>query len=169
MPLLPHLRDRFRQALVPLSDQPDAWLEMIRRAQDARFGDYQANFAMSRGAKLGKKPREVAAEVVGRLDIADICQPPEVAGPGFINLRLKDQWLVAQLTAALADPRLGVSPVTKPRTYAIDFSAPNVAKPMHVGHIRSTVIGDSLCRMLRFLGHRVSATTTSATGARSSA
>ena len=155
MPLLPHLRDRFRQALAPLTDQPDPWLEMIRRAQDARFGDYQANFAMSLGAKLSKNPRELAAEVAARLEVADICQPPEVAGPGFINLRLKDQWLMAQLMAALADPRLGISPVTAPRTYTIDFSAPNVAKPMHVGHIRSTVIGDSLCRTLRFLGHRV--------------
>ncbi len=128
---------------------------MIRRAQDARFGDYQANFAMALGKQLNKRPQELAVEVVARLDVADLCQPPEVAGPGFINLRLKDEWLVQQLTAAVNDPRLGVEPAAAPRTYVIDFSAPNVAKPMHVGHIRSTVIGDALCRTLRFLGHQV--------------
>ena len=154
MTLLPNLQARFRQALAPLTDRPEPWLEMIRRAQDARFGDYQANFAMALGKQLNKKPRELAAEVVARLDVADLCQPPEVAGPGFINLRLKDEWLVARLTAAVNDPRLGVEPAAEPRTYVIDFSAPNVAKPMHVGHIRSTVIGDALCRTLRFLGHR---------------
>ena len=155
MTLLPNLQARFRQALATLTDQPEPWLEMIRRAQDARFGDYQANFAMALGRQLNKKPRELAAEVVARLDMADLCQPPEIAGPGFINLRLKDEWLVAQLTAAVNDPRLGVEPTVRPRSYVIDYSAPNVAKPMHVGHIRSTVIGDALCRTLRFLGHQV--------------
>ncbi len=154
MTLLPNLQARFRQALATLTDRPEPWLEMIRCAQDARFGDYQANFAMGLGKHLNKKPRELAAEVVARLDVADLCQPPEVAGPGFINLRLKDEWLVEQLTAAVNDPRLGVEPAAAPRTYVIDYSAPNVAKPMHVGHIRSTVIGDALCRTLRFLGHR---------------
>jgi arginyl-tRNA synthetase len=155
MTLLPNLQARFRQALAALTDQPEPWLEMIRRAQDARFGDYQANFAMGLGKQLHKRPRDLAAEVLARLDVADLCQPPEVAGPGFINLRLRDEWLVQRLTAALNDPRLGVEPAAQPRTYVIDFSAPNVAKPMHVGHIRSTVIGDALCRTLRFLGHRV--------------
>jgi arginyl-tRNA synthetase len=155
MTLLPNLQVRFRQALAPLTDRPEPWLEMIRRAQDARFGDYQANFAMALGKQLNKRPQELAVEVVARLDVADLCQPPEVAGPGFINLRLKDEWLVQQLTAAVNDPRLGVEPAAAPRTYVIDFSAPNVAKPMHVGHIRSTVIGDALCRTLRFLGHQV--------------
>ncbi|MEI8373091.1 MAG: arginine--tRNA ligase [Planctomycetota bacterium] len=155
MTLLPNLQSRFRQALATLTDQPEPWLEMIRRAQDTRFGDYQANFAMALGRQLNKKPRELAAEVVARLDMADLCQPPEVAGPGFINLRLKDEWLVERLTAAVNDPRLGVEPTARPRTYVIDYSAPNVAKPMHVGHIRSTVIGDALCRTLRFLGHQV--------------
>ena len=90
-----------------------------------------------------------------RVDISDLCQPPEIAGPGFINLRVKDEWLIGRLTAAVGDPRLGIAPVAGPRTFVIDFSAPNVAKPMHVGHIRSTVIGDALCRVLRFLGHKV--------------
>ena len=90
-----------------------------------------------------------------RLQINDLCLPPEVAGPGFINLRLRDDWLQQQLQDALADDRLGVRTVDSPRTYVVDYSAPNVAKPMHVGHIRSTVIGDALCRTLRFLGHQV--------------
>ncbi len=87
--------------------------------------------------------------------MADICEPPEIAGPGFINLRLKDDWLVEQLAVASRDvERLGVPPAATPRTFVVDYSSPNVAKPMHVGHIRSTVIGDALYRILKFLGHR---------------
>ena len=95
----------------------------------------------------------MAAEIVGRLDVTGLCEPPEIAGPGFINLRVSDAWLAERLQAAVGDPRLGVPPVERPRTFVVDYSAPNVAKPMHVGHIRSTVIGDALCRVLRFLGH----------------
>jgi arginyl-tRNA synthetase len=155
MSILPDLKNRFRQALAGVSSDPQPWLEMIRQSQDAKFGDYQANFAMPLGKQLRRPPREVAGEIVARLDVADFCLPPEIAGPGFINLRIKDAWLIERLTAAVADPRLGVPQAAAPRTFVIDFSAPNVAKPMHVGHIRSTVIGDALCRILRFLGHRV--------------
>jgi arginyl-tRNA synthetase len=155
MSLLSHIQSRFRPALAALIDPPDPWLESIRRAQDARFGDYQANFAMALKQKLGKPPQEIAADIIARLDVADICEPPQVAGPGFINLRLKDEWIIGQLTAAINDPRLGVAPAAQPRIYVIDFSSPNIAKPLHVGHIRSTVIGDALCRTLRFLGHTV--------------
>jgi arginyl-tRNA synthetase len=153
MSILPELKERFRSALCGLVDDPAELLELIRRSQDPKFGDYQANFAMSLGKRLRRPPRDVAAEVVGRLDLADLCQPPEIAGPGFINLRVKDQWLIERLAAAVTDPRLGIAPVVGPRTFVVDYSAPNVAKPMHVGHIRSTVIGDALCRILRFLGH----------------
>lgn len=149
------LQNRFRPILSEPAANVDELLEMIRQSQDARFGDYQANFAMSLGKQLGRQPRELAAEVAERLEVADFCQVPEVAGPGFINLRVRDDWLIERLTAAVADPRLGVAEVENPRTFVIDYSAPNVAKPMHVGHIRSTVIGDSLCRTLRFLGHKV--------------
>ena len=110
---------------------------------------------MPLGKRLGRPPREVAAELVGRLDASDVCEPPEVAGPGFINLRIRTSWLAEQVAAALSDPRLGVAPSPVPRSFVLDYSAPNVAKPMHVGHIRSTVIGDALCRMLRFAGHQV--------------
>jgi arginyl-tRNA synthetase len=155
MSILNLLQDRFRRALVAVSDQPDQWLDLVRQSQDAKFGDYQANFAMPLGKRLGRPPRQVAAEVLARLDVADLCHPPEVAGPGFINLRLRDEWLAGRLAAAAGDERLGIPRAGRPRTYVIDFSAPNVAKPMHVGHIRSTVLGDALCRMLRFLGHQV--------------
>ena len=150
------LRDRFAAALAAVGvadDEVPGLAEMVLPSQDARFGDYQANCAMPLGKRLGKPPRDVAAELVRRLDVADVCDTPEVAGPGFINLRVKDDWLVAQLAAASADERLRVAPAAHPRTIVVDYSSPNVAKPMHVGHIRSTVIGDALYRILKFLGH----------------
>ena len=155
MNILSQLQARFRTALAPVVDDPTELLAMVRTSQDAKFGDYQANFAMPLGKRLGRPPREVAEEVVGRLVVDDLCEPPEIAGPGFINLRLKTAWLAQASARALADDRLGVEPAVRPRTYVLDYSSPNVAKPMHVGHIRSTVIGDSLKRTLRFLGHRV--------------
>ncbi len=158
MNILSQLQDRFRAALNSLEADPGELaklVDMVRPAQDRSFGDYQANVAMPLGKRLGRSPRDVAADLVARLDVADLCEPPTIAGPGFINLRLKTAWLGDQLGARLLDDRLGIPPVAKPRTYVVDFSAPNVAKPMHVGHIRSTVIGDALDRTLRFVGHRV--------------
>jgi arginyl-tRNA synthetase len=155
MSILVELRKRFRQALAPLVEQPEPLLDLLRRSQDARFGDYQANVAMPLGKELGRPPREVAEEIIRGLDVDDFCLAPEVAGPGFINLRLRDDWLTERITAAVSDLRLGVPAAECPRKFVIDYSAPNVAKPMHVGHIRSTVIGDSLSRTLRFLGHEV--------------
>jgi arginyl-tRNA synthetase len=155
MNLLFDLRNRFRPALAGLSDDVQPLLDMIRPTQDARFGDYQANCAMPLGKRLGRPPREIAEQIVGQVQLDDLCDPPEVAGPGFINLRLKNDRLASELQRAVGDVRLGVAPVETPRTYVIDYSSPNVAKPMHVGHIRSTVIGDALCRTLRFLGHHV--------------
>ncbi len=155
MNILSELKSRFRSALAEFVADPAELLAMIRPSQDAKFGDYQANCAMPLGKQLGKPPREVAAALVEKLNVADLCRDVEIAGPGFINLRLKDEWLVEQLTAALHDQRLGIRPAFEPRTYVIDYSSPNVAKPMHVGHIRSTVIGDALCHTLRFMGHRV--------------
>ena len=155
MSILSELEQCFRRALASLVDQPDEFLDMIRRSQEPRFGDYQANFAMPLARRLGRPPRDVAAAVVERLDVADLCLPPEIAGPGFINLRIRDDWIAARLAEAVGDPRLGVPRVARPRRFVIDYSAPNVAKPMHVGHIRSTFIGDALVRMLRFLGHEV--------------
>jgi arginyl-tRNA synthetase len=152
---LQEIRDRFTPLLEQLQVNPADYLGQIRPSQDAKFGDYQANFCMPLAGKLKRNSRELAAELTSQLDLTGLCDPAEVAGPGFINLRLKDEWLRAQLQAALGDPQLGVNPAAEPRTYVIDYSSPNVAKPMHVGHIRSTVIGDSLAKITRFLGHRV--------------
>jgi arginyl-tRNA synthetase len=155
MNILAELQHRFRAALAELVDDPAEFLAMIRPSGDPKFGDYQANFAMPLGKRLSRPPRDVAADVVAKLKVDDFCDPPEVAGPGFINLRVKDAWLAEQAQRALRSERLNVEPVAAPRTYVLDYSSPNVAKSMHVGHIRSTVIGDSLKRTLKFLGHRV--------------
>jgi arginyl-tRNA synthetase len=151
--ILRELQNRFFAALAGMTDNPSELLGQVRASQDPKFGDYQANVAMPLGKRLGKPPRDIAAEIISRLKIDDLCQPPEIAGPGFINLRLRDDWIAEQAAVAAIDPRLGVPTVEKPRTYIVDYSAPNVAKPMHVGHIRSTVIGDCLYRTLKFLGH----------------
>lgn len=157
MNILAELRARFLPVLSGMADDAAPLLEMIRPASDPKFGDYQANFAMSLAKKLGKTPRDapdVAAEIVAAVKLDDLCLTPEIAGPGFINLKLRDDWIVRHLAEARTDPRVGVATVGEPKTYVVDYSSPNVAKPMHVGHIRSTVIGDSLCRTLRFLGHQ---------------
>ncbi|MCL2005237.1 MAG: arginine--tRNA ligase [Planctomycetaceae bacterium] len=156
--ILPLLKTRFADALQTLASDADAYLDMIRPSQDPKFGDYQANMAMPLAKKLGKPPREIALQIVEQLDIADICSPPEIAGPGFINLRLNDDCIQTLLHSAIADgERLAIPNVdsNKRKTYLVDYSGPNVAKPMHVGHIRSTVIGNALARMLRFQGHHV--------------
>lgn len=155
MSLLNEIKSRFSAVLAELSEDPASLLEMIRPAQDVRFGDYQANFAMSLSRQLGKPPREIAGEIVQRLEIADLCLPPEIAGPGFINLRLRDDLIADRVSSIAGDSRLGVCRTSNPRHVIVDFSSPNVAKPMHVGHLRSTVIGDALCRTLRFAGHTV--------------
>ncbi|HEV8115512.1 MAG TPA: arginine--tRNA ligase [Acidimicrobiales bacterium] len=129
---------------------------VVRPSNDPRFGDYQANGAMGLGKRLGRPPREVAQAVAAHLDAeAAGVEPPEVAGPGFLNLRLTPAWLSARLDELAADPRLGIAPAARPHRLVVDYSAPNVAKEMHVGHLRSTIIGDALVRILAFLGHDV--------------
>jgi arginyl-tRNA synthetase len=155
MSILSELKARFYDILADLSETPDELIDMVRTSQDARFGDYQANFAMPLGKKLGRAPRELAAEIVERVELDDLCDSVELAGPGFINMRLRDDLLIDRLQNASGENRLGVEKVPTPKKYVVDYSAPNVAKPMHVGHIRSTVIGDSLSHVLRFLGHDV--------------
>lgn len=155
MQILSLIRQRFGQALEGWVAEPEAASRLVTLARDPQHGDYQANIAMNLKAELGRPPREIASELVERVELADICEPLEVAGPGFINLRLRNDFLSQQLDLIAVDSRLGVAVELKPRTYVVDYSAPNVAKPMHVGHIRSTVIGDSLARILRFLGHKV--------------
>ncbi len=124
-------------------------------ASNPKFGDYQANVALSLSKKLGKQPRIIATEIVNKLDVSDICEPPEIAGPGFINLKLQTSYLETQLNAIQADDRLGIPTATNTQKQIVDFSSPNIAKEMHVGHLRSTIIGDSIARVLEFCGHDV--------------
>ncbi len=155
MNLLTEIRSRFEQALRGMTDEVEPFVAMVKPSQDPRFGDFQANCAMPLGKKLGRNPREVAAEIVEALDVADLCDPPEVAGPGFINLRLQDATIGKLTNDLIPDSRLGHTATERPRTIIVDYSSPNVAKPMHVGHLRSTVIGNAICRILSFQGHRV--------------
>lgn len=171
MQILDVLRQRFAAALSQLfvesnnspSDASDAidierftsFAQMVRPTTDSRHGDYQANCAMPLAKLLGQNPRAVAEQLLARLKVDDICLPPDIAGPGFINLKLSDSYLSDSLEQLLSDRHVGVAQAPSPQTIIIDYSSPNVAKPMHVGHIRSTVIGDALSKVLRFLGHHV--------------
>ncbi|MDP7269149.1 MAG: arginine--tRNA ligase, partial [Pirellulales bacterium] len=156
MNILSTIRARFRPALESVdAGEIEKYLEMIKPSQDPQFGDYQANCAMPLGKQLGESPREVASRIVAALDLQNMCHQIEIAGPGFINLTLRQDFLADQIAAALEDERIGIFQCDVSRSYVIDFSAPNVAKPMHVGHIRSTVIGDALAKILRFCGHSV--------------
>ncbi|MBQ7029123.1 MAG: arginine--tRNA ligase, partial [Thermoguttaceae bacterium] len=155
MNVLKIIAQRFGKALEAIGVEPGPYLELIRPSQDAKFGDFQANLAMPLGKKLGKAPRDVAAEIVANLDWNDWFEEPEIAGPGFINLKVKSERLAETLQKAATDDRLGVDKTANPRRVVLDYSAPNVAKPLHVGHIRSTMIGNSLARVHRFLGHDV--------------
>src|SRR3984893_7636112 len=119
------------------------------------FADFQANVALPLGKRLGRAPREVAGELAGRLDVTDMCAEPEVSGPGFINFTLRDEWIAAQASQMLDDPRLGLAPVARAQTVVVEDSSPNVAKEMHVGHLRTTIVGDAIARVLEFAGHRV--------------
>lgn len=155
MDFLSELRSRLRTALSSLTETPDAYVEMLKPTQDGKFGDFQANCAMPLAKLTKKSPRDVAAELVAKLNVSDLCETPEIAGPGFINFHLKTSRLAEETTRLTQDDRLGVAAVGSPRTIIVDFSSPNVAKPMHVGHLRSTVIGNALCRILKFQGHHV--------------
>lgn len=128
---------------------------LVRPTQDPKFGDYQSNVALGLAKRLGRKPREVAEELVAALDLAEVCEIPEIAGPGFINLRVRPAYLASSLAAIQADPRLGIEASADPERVVVDYSGPNVAKAMHVGHLRSTIIGDTIARLLEFQGHDI--------------
>lgn len=154
-PLL--LRAKILEALQPLAGAEilAGFVPEVSSTADPRFGDYQTTAAMVLAKRLRTNPRQLAGDLIARLDLEGLCHTPEIAGPGFINFRLAPGAVSARLLGLIEDPRLGVPPVESAQTIVIDFSAPNVAKPMHVGHIRSTIIGDCLARVARFLGHRV--------------
>ena len=135
---------------------------LVRPATDARFGDYQVNGVMPLAKQLKTNPRKLAEQIVAKLNsatadkLSDICESPEIAGPGFINLRLKPELIAANLLQISKDAdRLGLEKAEKPKTVVVDFSGPNIAKQMHVGHLRSTIIGDCICRLLELQGHKV--------------
>lgn len=147
------LSDKVRQALIAAGASTECEAQ-IRQSAKAQFGDYQANGVMSVAKQLGMPPRQLAEKVVQLLDLGEIANKVEIAGPGFINIFLNSQWLARHVDQVLEAPKLGVATVKK-QTIVIDYSAPNVAKEMHVGHLRSTIIGDAAARTQEFLGHKV--------------
>lgn len=154
MNVLAALRQAFAAA-TPEGGDPAAFGAAVRPSTDPKFGDYQANGSMALAQQLKVDRRALAAEVASRVDLEPMADAPEVAGPGFLNIRLRDAWMAETLRGLLGDESLGITPAERPKTVVIDYSSPNVAKPMHVGHIRSTVIGDALARAFAALGHRV--------------
>ncbi|MBD1862692.1 MULTISPECIES: arginine--tRNA ligase [Trichocoleus] len=150
------LKARFSQAFVAAFGAELADTDPILvPASNPKFGDYQSNAPLSLTKKLGQPPRAIAEQIVQQLNVSDFCAPPIIAGPGFINLTLKPEYLAAQLRSMQAGERLGIEPVKQPQKVVVDFSSPNIAKEMHVGHLRSTIIGDSVARTLEFRGHDV--------------
>jgi arginyl-tRNA synthetase len=157
MRLLETVRRKFDEALQPLSSDRSELLSRITATRDAQFGDYQANLALAMilGKQLGCDPVGVAGSLAEQLKSTPIFDSVEVAGKGYINIRLSDKQVIDWLLETAGNSELAISRPEKPKVFVVDFSGPNVAKPMHVGHIRSTVIGDAIVRILRFLGHHV--------------
>ena len=154
MNVLEQLRDRFAAA-TPEGGDPATFAQAVRASADPKFGDYQANGCMAIAKARQENPRALADRVASAVDLAPMAGPPEVAGPGFLNVRVASDFISSTLGTLVDDPRLGVVDPAKIRTVVIDYSSPNVAKPMHVGHLRSTVIGEALARILVALGHKV--------------
>ncbi|PSU51556.1 arginine--tRNA ligase [Photobacterium frigidiphilum] len=147
------INDKVSQAL-EAAGAPAGSPAAVRQSAKIQFGDYQANGVMGVAKKLGTNPREFAQKVIDVLDLDGIAEKVEIAGPGFINIFLDKSWLAARAEEALTDDRIGVA-AEKQQNIVVDYSAPNVAKEMHVGHLRSTIIGDAVVRTLEFLGHNV--------------
>ncbi|BFM12397.1 arginine--tRNA ligase [Simiduia litorea] len=150
-----HLLTEKAEAAMLAAGIPAGANASVAPSKKAGFGDYQINGAMAAAKQLKTNPRELAARIVEHLDLTGIATKVEVAGPGFINIDLNPTWLSDQVTHLLQDSRLALTKVAEPLNVVIDYSAPNLAKEMHVGHIRSTIIGDALARLLEFQGHKV--------------
>ncbi len=155
--MLPHkqIEARLQQAVSAVIPDADLTTVLVRPCPDLKFGDYQSTSVMALAKARKLNPRQVAADVLAKLDVTDLCEPVEIAGAGFLNFRLKQTALENALNSAARGEHLFFEKAGQPKTIVIDFSSPNVAKPMHVGHIRSTILGDCLARLLRLLGHRV--------------
>ncbi|MDN5687661.1 MAG: arginine--tRNA ligase [Brachybacterium sp.] len=147
------LTERFQSAFASAFGPEYADADPIIRP--SQFADFQCNAAMGLAKRLGRKPRDIAADILAAVDLGDIAETPEIAGPGFLNIRLRTAWIAEQAGQLAADPRLGAPVPEHADTVVIDYSAPNVAKEMHVGHLRTTVVGDSIARTLEKLGHSV--------------
>ncbi len=149
------LEDRVGAAMTAAAGRSGC-IALVRPATDPKFGDYQVNGVMALAKELKTSPRKLAEQIVTKLDLGDVCESVEIAGPGFINLRLKPEIVAANLLEINRDSkRLGIEKTDTPKTIVVDFSGPNIAKQMHVGHLRSTIIGDCICRMLGLEGHEV--------------
>jgi arginyl-tRNA synthetase len=155
MTLIQKIRERIGQAAETLGFSSAEVAGSVRSCADPSHGHYQANAAMALGKKLGRPPREVATDLAERVPMDGFLAKPEVAGPGFLNLRLTDEAIASGLEGMASSPTLGLEKPAQKRRLVIDFSSPNVAKPMHVGHLRSTILGDTLARLFRTLGHDV--------------
>ena len=154
--IIESLKIQFTQALVvAFGSDFQGFDPLVVPASNPKFGDYQCNISLSLSKQVGQPPRVIAQKLLEHLDVTGICQTPTIAGPGFINLTLKPAYLEAQLSDIQRDPRLGVEAAKTPQRVILDFSSPNIAKEMHVGHLRSTIIGDSIARILEFQGHDV--------------
>jgi arginyl-tRNA synthetase len=154
-PVITMLEDRIIAAMSAAAGRGDC-IAQVRPTTDPGFGDYQVNGVMAIAKELKTNPKKLAERVVEKLNVSDICEEPEIAGPGFINLRLKPEFVAANFLEINKDAeRLGIEKADKPKTIVVDFSGPNIAKQMHVGHLRSTIIGDCICRLLEFKGHKV--------------
>jgi len=149
------LEQRLRAAVAKVLPEANLDAVLVRPCPDPKFGDYQSNSLMALAKERKMNPRQLATDVLAKLDVADTCENVEIAGAGFLNFRLKHAAVGAVLAAAARGEHLFFAQSKQPRTIVVDFSSPNVAKPMHVGHIRSTILGDSLARVLRLLGHKV--------------
>jgi arginyl-tRNA synthetase len=149
------LQEKLQQAVLALMPDADVSSVLVRPCPEPKFGDYQSNALMGLAKRNQLNPRELAAQVVEQLDVADCCEPVKIAGPGFLNFRLKTDALSDALVGAAKGEHLFYRTAAEPRTIVIDYSSPNVAKPMHVGHIRSTILGDTLAKAFRLLGHSV--------------